>query len=590
MRLSDYVASFFKNKGTDICFAITGAGNIRIIESFSDVMKYVCPHHEQAAVMSAITYWRISKKLPVVTVTGGPGALNSLMGLADAHLDSIPLILIAGQEKAEYIESNQNMRALGVQGLRMWEVVESLTKKSFIVTDPTKIKLVLDEAYAEATSGRPGPVWIEIPQDIQWSEVIPENLVSNSFENNVSNFTNEDSDFILSAINSSKRPLIWAGNGIRLSDSVDAFKKLLEKLQIPVLSTWQAADIIKDDHPLFVGRAGQYGQRHANFALQSCDLLICLGTRVALPQRGFNDNNFAPNALKIVVDIDKTELSKFNFDNYKSMCCNVKDVIDKLNQKIESSMSFSKWKNLCDYWKSKYPMVNEDYTSEGVNSYFFIDRLSDFLNDDEIIVTDMGTSLTCTHATIRLKKNQRLVTSTGLGEMGFGIPGAVGASLASGKRVVLVCGEGSLMMNLQELQTIQSLKLPIIILMLNNSGYLTIKHTHHALYKSEGNATATDDKNGVTFPDFKKVALAFDYHYKLVDDKSSLEDLLDSLPSIGSSIFVEIKMPKYQELIPKMAVQINEKGEMYTPSLEFMYPFLPNDVVDQEMKLAKEIK
>lgn len=590
MRLSDYVASFFKNKGTDICFAITGAGNIRIIESFSDVMKYVCPHHEQAAVMSAITYWRISKKLPVVTVTGGPGALNSLMGLADAHLDSIPLILIAGQEKAEYIESNQNMRALGVQGLRMWEVVESLTKKSFIVTDPTKIKLVLDEAYAEATSGRPGPVWIEIPQDIQWSEVIPENLVSNSFENNVSNFTNEDSDFILSAINSSKRPLIWAGNGIRLSDSVDAFKKLLEKLQVPVLSTWQAADIIKDDHPLFVGRAGQYGQRHANFALQSCDLLICLGTRVALPQRGFNDNNFAPNALKIVVDIDKTELSKFNFDNYKSMCCNVKDVIDKLNQKIESSMSFSKWKNLCDYWKSKYPMVNEDYTSEGVNSYFFIDRLSDFLNDDEIIVTDMGTSLTCTHATIRLKKNQRLVTSTGLGEMGFGIPGAVGASLASGKRVVLVCGEGSLMMNLQELQTIQSLKLPIIILMLNNSGYLTIKHTHHALYKSQGNATATDDKNGVTFPDFKKVALAFDYHYKLVDDKSSLEDLLDSLSSIESSIFVEIKMPKYQELIPKMAVQIKEKGEMYTPSLEFMYPFLPNDVVDEEMKLAKEIK
>jgi acetolactate synthase-1/2/3 large subunit len=590
MRLSDYVASFFKNKGSDICFAITGAGNIRIIESFSDVMKYVCPHHEQAAVMSAITYWRISKKLPVVTVTGGPGALNSLIGLADAHLDSIPIILIAGQEKAEYIESNQNMRALGVQGLKMWEVVESLTKKSFIVTDPTKIKSVLDEAYIEATTGRPGPVWIEIPQDVQWAEIIPENLVSNSLEVSVSNFTNEDLDFILSAINSSKRPLLWAGNGIRLSNSVDAFKKLLEKLQIPVLSTWQGADIIKDDHPLFVGRAGQYGQRHANFALQSCDLLICLGTRVALPQRGFNDNNFAPNALKIVVDIDKTELSKFNFDNYKSICCNVKDVIDKLNQKIERSLSFSKWKNLCDYWKSKYPMVNEDYTSEGVNSYFFIDRLSDFLNDDEIIVTDMGTSLTCTHATIRLKKNQRLVTSTGLGEMGFGIPGAVGASLASGKRVVLVCGEGSLMMNLQELQTVQSLNLSIIILMLNNSGYLTIKHTHHALYKSQGNATATDDKNGVTFPDFKKVALAFDYDYKLVDDKISLEDLLDSLSSFKSSIFVEIKMPKYQELIPKMATQINEKGEMYTPSLEFMYPFLPNDVVDQEMKLAKEIK
>lgn len=589
MRLSDYVANFFKNKGSDICFAITGAGNIRIIESFSNVMKYVCPHHEQAAVMSAITYWRISKKLPVVTVTGGPGALNSLMGLADAHLDSIPLILVAGQEKAEYIESNQNMRALGVQGLKMWKVVENLTKKSFIVTDPTKIKSVLDEAYLEAVSGRPGPVWIEIPQDIQWTEVIPENLESNYIKTDELEITDEDIEFILSAIRTSKKPLIWAGNGIRLSNSESEFNNLLEKLQIPVLSTWQAADIVKDDHHLYVGRAGQYGQRHANFALQSCDLLICLGTRIALPQRGFDDSTFAPNAVKIVVDIDSTELTKFKFDNFKPICCNVKSVIEKLNNKVQQIVSFDSWKNLCDYWKRKYPMVNEDYTLDGINSYHFIDKLSDFLNDDEIIVTDMGTSLTCTHATIRLKKNQRIITSTGLGEMGFGIPGAVGASLASGKRVVLVSGEGSLMMNLQELQTVQHLKLPIIILMFNNSGYLTIKHTHHALYSSQGNATATDSNNGVSFPDFKKVALAFNYDYKYIDDKLSLENFLQSLASIKSSIFVEIKMPQYQELIPKMAVQINEKGEMYTPSLEHMYPYLPINIVEQEMKLAKEI-
>jgi acetolactate synthase-1/2/3 large subunit len=590
MKLSDYVASFFKSKGSDICFAITGAGNIRIIESFSAVMQYVCPHHEQAAVMSAITYWRTSEKLPVVTVTGGPGALNSLIGLADAHLDSIPLILIAGQEKSEYLHSNNNMRALGVQGLKMWEVVENLTKKSFIVKDPSKIKSILEEAYLEATTGRPGPVWIEIPQDLQWADIIPDNLSSYNHKINEFEVNDEDVDYILSAIKSSKRPLIWAGNGIRLSDSVETFKNLLDKIKVPVLSTWQAADIIKNDHPLFVGRAGQYGQRHANFALQSCDLLICLGTRVALPQRGFNDSSFAPNALKIVVDIDSTELTKFNFDNYKPICCNVKSVIDKLNNKVDKTVSFDSWKNLCDHWKIKYPMVNENYTSEGLNSYFFIDKLSDFLNDDEIVVTDMGTSLTCTHATIKLKKNQRLITSTGLGEMGFGIPGAVGASLASGKRVVLVCGEGSLMMNLQELQTVQNLQLPIIILMLNNNGYLTIKHTHHALYQSKGDATATDYENGVSFPNFQKVALAFDYDYHFIDDKTSFENFLEKLPSITSSMFVEIKMPKYQELIPKMAVQINEKGEMFTPSLEYMYPFLPNDVVDHEMKLAKEIK
>jgi acetolactate synthase-1/2/3 large subunit len=589
MKLSDYVANFFKSKGSDICFAITGAGNIRIIESFSSIMKYVCPHHEQAAVMSAITYWRTSEKLPVVTVTGGPGALNSLIGLADAHLDSIPLILIAGQEKSEYLKSNSNMRALGVQGLKMWQVVENLTKKSFIVTDPFQIKAILEEAYIEATTGRPGPVWVEIPQDLQWAEISPDNLSSYNQKNSELEINDEDIEFILSAISVAKKPLIWAGNGIRLSNSVSKFKSLLEKLQIPVLSTWQAADIIKDDHHLFVGRAGQYGQRHANFALQSCDLLICLGTRIALPQRGFDDSTFAPNALKIVVDIDSTELEKFKFDNYKPICSNVKSVVEKLNNKIQQIVSFNSWKNLCDYWKNKYPMVNEDYTSEGINSYFFIEKLSDFLNDDEIIVTDMGTSLTCTHATIKLKKNQRLITSTGLGEMGFGIPGAVGASLASGKRVVLVSGEGSLMMNLQELQTVQNLKLPIIIIMFNNSGYLTIKHTHHALYSSQGNATATDLNNGVSFPDFKKVALAFDYDYMYVDNKLSLENFFESLPSIKSSMFVEIKMPQYQELKPKMAVQINEKGDMYTPSLEHMYPYLPINIVEQEMKLAKEI-
>ena len=589
MRLSDYIAKFFKEKGSDICFAITGAGNIRIIESLSNVMKYVCPHHEQAAVMSAITYWRASNKLPVVTVTGGPGALNSLIGLADAHLDSIPLILLAGQEKAEYVKNQTHMRALGVQGLKMWEVVQNLTKKSYLVTNPNNIHSILEEAYLEATTGRPGPVWIEIPQDLQWVEVEDENINLPNIEIKNNTVSDQDVEYILSAIKSAKRPLIWSGNGIRLSDSLEQFKSLLEKLQIPVLSTWQAADIIKDDHPLFVGRAGQYGQRHANFALQSCDLLLCLGTRVALPQRGFNDANFAPNATKIIVDIDDTELSKFEFENYKPICSDVRQVIEKLSNKVDEIISFESWLSLCNVWKKKYSMVNEDYSSEGINSYFFIDKLSDYLNDDEIIVTDMGTSLTCTHATIRLKKDQRIITSTGLGEMGFGIPGAVGASLASGKRVVLVCGEGSLMMNLQELQTVQNLNLPIILLLLNNSGYLTIKHTHHALYKTNGNATATDASNGVTFPNFEKIAYAFDLDYQHVYDEQSFQNLLNKFHDINKSVFIEIKMPEYQELIPKMAVQINDKGEMFTPSLEYMYPFLPEDIVTTEMQVARRI-
>lgn len=590
MKLSDYVADFFTNKGSDICFAITGAGNIRIIESLSKSMRYVCPHHEQAAVMAAITYWRSSKKLPIVTVTGGPGALNSLIGVADAFLDSIPLILIAGQEKAEYVENDKHMRALGVQGLKMCEVVQNMTKKSYSILDPSKIKAVLEEAYYEALSGRPGPVWIEIPQDIQWSDINPDELCGFNIPQNNSLINQDDLNFIISSIKNSKRPLIWAGNGIRLSNSVDLFLGLLEKLQIPILSSWQGSDIVKDDHFLFVGRAGQYGQRHANFALQSCDLLICLGTRVALPQRGFNDGNFAPEALKIVVDIDETELSKFKFDNFKPICCDVHAVIEGLMEKVNEVISFESWKELCFNWKQKYPMVSEKITNEGLNSYFFIDKLSNYLNDDEVIVTDMGSSLTCTHATIKLKQDQRLITSTGLGEMGFGLPGAIGAALATKKRVILICGEGSLMMNLQELQTINNLKLPIIVLMFNNKGYLTIKHTHNALYKSNGNATATDQENGVSFPEFEKIAYAFDFEYKLIDSETSLNNFLYILNEINKNIFVEIIMPEYQELIPKLAIQVDKNGNIFTPSLENLYPFLPTDQLDYEMNLAKEIK
>ena len=589
MRLSDYIAKYFKEKGSDLCFAITGAGNLRIIESFSKIMPYVCPHHEQAAVMSAITYWRTCNKIPIVTVTGGPGALNTVIGLADAYLDSIPLIVIAGQEKLEYVNKNAHMRALGVQGIKMWEVVQNITKKSYILTDPSEIDTILDKAFLESTTGRPGPVWIEIPQDLQWVDIDPE--ISNKLPHvNESLPSNEDIYFIIEAIKKSKRPLIWSGNGIRLSNSIDIFKNLLEKIKIPVLSTWQAADIIKDDHPLFVGRAGQYGQRNANIALQSCDLLLCLGTRVALPQRGFNDLNFAPDALKIIVDIDDSELSKFEFDNYKPICCNVKHIIEKLNEKVEESYSYDSWLELCNHWKEKYPMVTEKFSQEGVNSYHFINELSKYLNDDEIIVTDMGTSLTCTHAAIKLKNDQRIITSTGLGEMGFGLPGAIGAALASRKRVVLVCGEGSLMMNLQELQTLNNLKLPIIILMLNNEGYLTIKHTHNALYKSSGDATATDGANGVTFPNFNKVSNSFDIEHYYIHDEESLNSFLSIFHTIQKSVFVEIKMPGYQELIPKMAVQINEKGEMFTPSLEYMYPFLPEEEVLQEINLARNIK
>jgi acetolactate synthase-1/2/3 large subunit len=589
MKVTDYIAQFFKNKGVDMTFAVTGSGSIRLIESFEQLgIDYLCPHQEQAGIMAALTRMRITGNPAVMMVTGGPGASNTLIGLADAHLDSMPLFILAGQENLEYVDPPNEMRGKGVQGLDMVDITKTVTKFGYCLTDPKQVKWMLEKAFHLAYSGRPGPVWIEVPQNLQHTQIDPDTLIGYTPD------VKPEIDYMAAAkktvelIKKSQRPLFWLGHGVRIAKGIDVFCRVQSKLNMPSLVTWPAADILTDEDPNFAGRAGTYGQRFGNLALQNCDLLITLGTRVALPQRGFNDATFSRGSKKVIVDIDPIELNKFKFNIDVPVEGDVAKFLEALDKTLAEDIdtSWSAWREKINHWKKKYPMATppEDPNKEGINSYWFIENLSKHLTSNHTIITDMGTALTCTHAAIKLKPGQRLITSTGLGEMGFGLPGAIGACLADSKRdVVLIVGEGSFMMNLQELQTMKENNLNIKVFLLNNNGYLTIKHTHNAIYKSAGNAGACGPKSGVTFPDFKKVIEAFGFSFKSIATPLNLDNFVNEVIGTTGPIFAEIIMPEFQELIPKSAIKTRPDGTIYSSPLEDLYPFLSREELESEM-------
>lgn len=589
MKITDYIAKFFKNKGTDLAFGITGSGSIRLIESFEqNEIPFVFPHQEQAGIMAALTRMRCTNRPAVMMCTGGPGASNTLIGLADAHLDSLPLFILSGQENLEYMWPPNKMRGKGVQGLDMIDITKTVTKFNHSLRDPKDIRWVLEKAFHIAYTGRPGPVWIEIPQNLQHAEIDETGLVGYIPDLEPELDLTESIEETIHLLRGSERPLLWIGHGVRLSNSIDILNRLVEKLQIPALVTWQAADLLPDENELFAGRAGTYGQRFANLALQNCDLLITLGTRLALPQRGFNDSSFSRGSRKVVVEIDPVELEKFKFHIDVPVLSDVGKFMLELLHKAELKTpdSYQAWKNKIKHWKQKYPMATppENFDNDGINSYWFIERLSHYLQKDHLIVTDMGTSLTCTHAAINLKYGQRMMTSTGLGEMGFGLPGAIGAALGSpSHKVVLIVGEGSFMMNLQELQTLKEQKINLKVFLINNNGYLTIKHTHNAIYKSNGSAGACGPSSGVTFPDFAKIVNAFGFEHTKISKPRNLDQWIVDCLNHDGTIFCEIKMPEFQELIPKSAVKVRSDGSMYSSPLEDLYPFLSKAELESEM-------
>ncbi|MES2760767.1 MAG: thiamine pyrophosphate-binding protein [Bacteroidota bacterium] len=599
MKVSDYIAQLFVENNMKHIFSISGAGNVHLLNSIIDNPKLVSihPHQEQSGVLASLAYKRICGRLGVMITTSGGAATNAITGALDAWADSIPVLIISGQEKSEFIQSHKDLRMWGVQGFDICKTVENITKYAVLITDPKQVKYEFQKAIHIAESGRPGPSWIDIPTDILAAQINPDELKGytpgvNSDENTFSKFIPQISDLL----KSSKRPVFIFGNGIRLGGAEHLLNKLVDKFQIPFLTTWNGLDVISSEHLLNYGREGTYGQRCANFLVQNTDLIITIGSRMAIPQVGYDLKEFGRAAKKIVVDIDPTELAKFSKDSsFLLVEAHAKNFIEALINEVSapSKENYNDWQKTCDSWKEKFPFVEPNglhKEQDGLlNSYQFMKELNTHFSSNEIIVTDMGTALTCTHQTLKLRDQQRIVTSTGLGEMGFGLPGAIGASLAADKqRVILINGDGSMMMNLQEMQTIIHHKLPVKLFVYINDGYLTIKHTQNNLFGKKFSGSGAD--SGVSCPDFSKIGEAFGFKTFKINSLEESKSIIPQVLNADGPVLCEVFIHSMQLLVPKTSFNINPDGTLVSPPLEDLSPFLPREEFQKEMVIPAHPK
>lgn len=577
-KVSDLVAEFLKEKEIEVVFGIIGSANAHIFDSINKLgyTKIINMHHEQAVVLAMGAYYRASGKLSAAIVTAGGGASNAVTGVVSNWADSIPGLILSGQEPSKYLKQHSHLRMYGTQGFNIVKMLDDVIKYGVTIFDATVIQDELEKAFDISYSGRPGPCWIDFPLDIQ-STIVE----SREWKEPTKKTAHVDVSQIVSLINSAKRPVILGGNGVRLSGAKESFKKFVETTQIPTCLSWSAIDLLPTDHTYFYGRFGLYGQRAANFIVQNSDLIIVLGSRMALPQVGYDFTQFARNAKIVVVDLDINEGTKYRNDLYLQEDCS--DVLEALNTNDIYETPSSEWITYCEDVRSRYPWVNDEHKDNGyINSYKFIEKLSNHLSDNHIVVTDMGTGLLSGHQAIRLKENQIMFTSQGLGEMGYGLPGAIGAQFSKMDCPVLCLNcDGGIMMNLQELHTIVENDLPIKIIIFNNDGYLMIKHTQKLFFKSH--YVSVDKKTGLGLPDFSKLLPAFGYEYYSLKEWNSFDQIVSEFLSNPKMAVLEVFMDPEQDFIPKVKGVVQEDNTILAPPIEEMSPLLPLDVIQKEM-------
>lgn len=589
VKLSDYVAESLRdNFGVKYIFMITGGGSMHLNDSFGKTkgLTYICNHHEQASAVAAECYARLTNKIGVCNVTTGPGGTNAITGVTAAWLDSIPMLIISGQVKREtsiYSYPQLRLRQLGIQEINIVDIVRPITKHAKVIMNPKDIKYELEKAIFLAMSGRPGPVWLDIPQDVQSSmiEVVslrkfdPTEIEKKSNETLLKNQVKEINLYLKKA----KRPVIVAGFGIRLGNSVNKFYDLVDKLKIPVVTSLSSHDLMWENHPYYGGRFGLYGTRGGNFAVQNSDLLLVLGCRMNLWETGYEYKVFAREAIKIMVDIDQNELKKPTFKPDIAINSGVKDFIEELIKKLEKQNmpNYSRWLRKTKFWHKKYPNILPDYsiTKKYINTYYFMGVLSDILKSGDVIVTGNGTAFTCTAQSIKLKKGQRLNMNIGCAAMGYDLPAAIGAYLATKKnRIILITGDGSIQMNLQELQTIVHHKVPVKIFILNNDGYEAIRITQSNFFKR---LFGTDKEHGISFPDMLKIAKAYNIPAIRIHNHKNLKSKLKKVINAKGPFICEIMVDPKQELLPRTKTIVKPDGTLVSKPLEDMYPFLSRD-------------
>lgn len=582
MKLSDYVISRIADLGVTDIFTVSGGAAMHLLDSLgsNEKLSYIANHHEQASAMAAEGYGRITGKPGVALVTSGPGGTNTLTGVCGAWIDSIPTIFISGQVTSNTLIEDTGLRQFGIQESDIVTLVKSVTKYAATVTDPNQIRYHLDKAIHLATSGRPGPVWLDIPIDIQGKHIVPNQLAGyDSKEGNGSiceKNLQSDVKICIDMLKKAKRPVLISGYGIRLAGGEAEFVNMIEELGVPVITSWTTSDLVSSDHDMVVGRSGNFGDRAGNFAVQNSDLVLSIGSRLSVPQIGYNFSLFARAAKKIVVDIDTAELKKRSIVPDLPIHSDAKDFMTELIKQWDGrpQLQIDDWRDRCRNWRSKYPVVLPEYKLEenGVNSFYFIDVLSANLDESAVVVTDMGSSFTCTMQTFKTKKGQRLFTSSGHASMGFGLPGAIGACVGNKrKKTICITGDGGLQMNIQELQTLAHYQLPVILFVLNNQGYLTIKATQQNHF---GRFVGSEKSSGITCPDIIKVAEAYGLEADRITNAKELHNKIEVILSKPGPFVCEIVMPETQPLIPRVSSLKKPDGSIVSKPIEDLYPFL----------------
>ena len=580
--VADYVVEFFDKIGSNHVFTVSGGGSIYLCDSLqrSKKIKYISCHHEQAVSFAAESYARQNDDIGIALVTTGPGGTNTITGVSSCWIDSIPVLFVSGQVFLNQTIQNTGLRQLGVQEIDIVSLVKPVTKYAVMIEDPKTIRYHLEKAYYLSLNKRPGPVWIDIPANIQSSLIDPRKLkpfkvIKNKLIKNIK-FKNLDKKIkkIAKQIYLSKRPLLHLGQGVRISKSIKDFKNFINQHKIPFTLTWNATDIIESNNPLFAGRPGAFAERGANFIVQNSDLFLSIGSRLPFMVTGYNSKDFARNAIRITVDIDKNEVNKKTLDFDCRLEVDAKYFIKKLNSYLKITKPNKDWIKYCRDIRKKYPIVLDHYKSQKnfVNSYFFIDYLSDLLKNSETVVTDMGLSFVGTHQAFKTKKNQKVFTNSGHAPMGWGLPAAIGASFAKNKKdVICLSGDGGLQMNIQELATVMHHKLPIKIFIFNNGGYLTIKQTQELGFNNR--IMGSNKETGLSFPNYKKIAEAYKIRYFKIDNHIQLKKSLHSILSYAGPVICELVMDNEQQQIPKAINKRDKRGKSQATTFEDMYPF-----------------
>ena len=588
IKVSDYIAKRLKEiYNVKNVFMVSGGGAMHLNDSFGKYIPYICNHNEQASAIAAEGYAKASQKLAVVNVTTGPGGLNCLNGVFGQWTDSVPVLYISGQVKFSTTLASCpdiKLRQLGDQEADIISVVKPLTKYAKMVTEPKEIKYHLDKAIHEATTGRKGPVWLDIPMNVQGALVEEDELIDCDYSCGISPTKNDCKiEEIISKLKNAKRPLIVAGHGIRLSGQKSNFIKLLDKFKIPVVTTFNGFDLIPDNHPCFIGRIGTIGQRCGNFALQNADIVMFLGTRNNIRQISYNWENFAKNAYKIIVDIDNAELQKPTVK--PDMAINV-DLEDFLPLLAESAGEITKpdWLDFCKKLKEKYSFENtaEYKHTDKINAYGAVRRITELLPQGAACVLGNATAIIASMQTALIKENQRYFSNSGDASMGYDVPAAIGACVASGNQSTFcITGDGSIMMNIQELQTIKHNNLPVKIFIINNDGYISIKQTQNNFF--EGRNTGAGTNSGVSIPDFVKVGSAFGIESFRITRPDEIDGAINKMINSKTPLICEIMVNPDYIFSPKLSSKKLADGTMISPSLEDMYPFLPREEFEQNM-------